>query len=45
MHVLKSKINKEKIENIISKLEKNKANENHNINKSESFFKIDSIKI
>ena len=45
MHVLKSKINKEKIENIISKLEKNKANENHNINKSESFLKIDSIKI
>ena len=45
MHVLKSKINKEKIENIISKLEKNKAKENHNINKSESFLKIDSIKI
>lgn len=45
MHVLKSKINKEKIENIISKLEKNKRNEKHNINKSESFLKINSIKI
>ncbi len=45
MHVLKPKINKEKIENIISKLEKNKRNEKHNINKSESFLKIDSIKI
>ena len=44
MHVFKSKINKEKIENIISKVD-NKRNEKHNINKSESFLKIDSIKI
>ena len=45
MHVLKPKINKEELENIISKLEKNKRNEKHNINKTESFLKIDNIKI
>ena len=45
MHVLKSIINKEKLENIISKQEKNKRNEKHYINKSESLLKIDSIKI